>query len=535
MDQEKEGQPMYPTLARLLATLAVIAGSLMVTSASPTRARMERGPQSAASYINPDTGLATENPDVNPDSSCETPDRQDAQQVSDPGQTNRNVHNDACLFDADYNNFDGWITFESKGAGVISACPDPDDAGPKTALLEDHDGNGLNEHCHQSGFQSKGTDGDGEYHARMNDDTAPGTQRVTFCYDPDQDGCADESVRDGISIYWVNAPTFAYPYLNPDTGTATENPDVDPDSECETPDKKDAQQLSDPGMTNRNVHNDACLFMVRDPNSNFDGAASFDSSGVGYISACPDPDDVGPKIAFTTDTNGDGLADRCTQTGFQSKGTDGDREYHARLNSDSMVGLQDVTFCYDPDQDGCSDESVKDGISIYWVDAPRSARAYINPDTGLPTENPDVDPNSSCETPDQEDDQQLSDAGMSNRNVHNDACLFNVRDFNSLFDGLASFESSGVGYIFACPDPDDAGSKTALLEDHDGDGLNEHCHLSGFQSKGTTGDGEYHSRMNNDTSPGDQWVRFCYDPDQDGCADESVRDVIVIHWSALRD
>ena len=46
-------------------------------------------PQRAVSYINPDNGAATENPDVNDNSNCASPDRYDVQQLSDPGATNR--------------------------------------------------------------------------------------------------------------------------------------------------------------------------------------------------------------------------------------------------------------------------------------------------------------------------------------------------------------------------------------------------------------------------------------------------------------
>jgi hypothetical protein len=43
----------------------------------------------AASYINPDTGTATANPDVDPNSSCFRPDQYDMQRFSDPGTANR--------------------------------------------------------------------------------------------------------------------------------------------------------------------------------------------------------------------------------------------------------------------------------------------------------------------------------------------------------------------------------------------------------------------------------------------------------------
>lgn len=107
-----------------------------------------------------------------------------------------------------------------------------------------------------------------------------------------------------------------------------------------------------------------------------------------------------------------------------------------------------------------------DGRGIY--DGSGRASSYINGDAGV---NADVDPNSSCYQPDQYDKQRFSDpspTGPGNRNVHNDACFLD-RNGNKL-NGPASFESSGVGFISACPDPDGAGPQTALLTDKNGDG-----------------------------------------------------------------
>ncbi len=78
----------------------------------------------ASSYINPDTGAATANPDVDPGSNCYRPDQSDKQKFSDPGTTNRNVHNDACFLDRDGNKLNGPASFQSSGVGSISACPD---------------------------------------------------------------------------------------------------------------------------------------------------------------------------------------------------------------------------------------------------------------------------------------------------------------------------------------------------------------------------------------------------------------------------
>ncbi len=79
----------------------------------------------AASYINRDTGAATENADVDRGSSCASPDQRDKQRLSDPGTANRNVHNDACFLDPKGQKVNGPASFQSSGVGFISACPTP--------------------------------------------------------------------------------------------------------------------------------------------------------------------------------------------------------------------------------------------------------------------------------------------------------------------------------------------------------------------------------------------------------------------------
>ncbi|MGQ0608317.1 MAG: CHRD domain-containing protein [Chloroflexota bacterium] len=155
----------------------------------------------ASSYINADTDLATFNENVSADSSCETPDQDDTQTVSSAGGTENNVHNDACLFDALGLDVDAQVSFASSGVGVISACPDPDGSGPKTATLS---GDALT--CTLSGYQESGgaMAGDFEYHARLNSEAA-GTQTVVFCADPEGNGCGDATVSDTITITWVDA------------------------------------------------------------------------------------------------------------------------------------------------------------------------------------------------------------------------------------------------------------------------------------------------------------------------------------------
>jgi hypothetical protein len=163
-----------------------------------------RGGVRAASYINPDTGAATENPDVDRNSSCTNPDQRDNQRLSDPGTANRNVHNDACFLDGKGKKVNGPASFQSSGVGFISACPDPDGAGPAYAKLSDTDRDGRNDLCFQSSYQKTGAAGDFEFHARLNNTSMPGTQYVVWCADADANGCRDERVKDDITITWDN-------------------------------------------------------------------------------------------------------------------------------------------------------------------------------------------------------------------------------------------------------------------------------------------------------------------------------------------
>jgi hypothetical protein len=202
-------------------TIAASAIALLVGTSAAVGAE---APTTASAYVNPDTGTATENGNVAEGSSCMSPDRRDRQALSDEGGSNRNVHVDACLSTSDGAPFDGMATFASTGRGSISACPDPDQAvaqvpqvmnGPRLAFVHDHDGDGRNDHCHQTGYQERDAAGDEEYHVRVNNDTKRGRQRVTFCYDPEQDasadasgqpaghGCADSSVKSRVVVVWT--------------------------------------------------------------------------------------------------------------------------------------------------------------------------------------------------------------------------------------------------------------------------------------------------------------------------------------------
>ena len=203
-------------LTKQLALATAAAGMLALTGGTAAQAHHSYGAEAgstsgrAASYVNPDTGAATANPDVDPTSSCFSSDQSDKQQFSDPGTANRNVHNDACFLD-DGIKVDGFASFESSGVGFISACPDPDGAGPKVAVLSDKNNDGRNDLCFQSGYQMKGMAGDLEFHARLNNNRGTaGTQYVTWCSDTDRDGCSDERNSSSIRIDWSADGTAAY-------------------------------------------------------------------------------------------------------------------------------------------------------------------------------------------------------------------------------------------------------------------------------------------------------------------------------------
>jgi hypothetical protein len=186
--------------SRSIAVAGLASICLLLTGGAAAVAQTpSAGP---ASYINPDKGMPTENSDVDPSSSCETPDQTDGQTVGTESSGAGNVHNDACLLDASGNNVDAQVAFESSGAGLIFGCPDPDGDGPKTAS------NTKNRTlCVLSGFEAGGANGaagDGEYHARLVSGT-PGVQTVTFCADPEGDGCSNAAARSSITITWSAA------------------------------------------------------------------------------------------------------------------------------------------------------------------------------------------------------------------------------------------------------------------------------------------------------------------------------------------
>ena len=158
----------------------------------------------------------------------------------------------------------------------------------------------------------------------------------------------------------------AVSYINRDAGTASQNNGIPLGSDCGTPTRHDARQhVSRTDAAENNVHNDACL-LDRDGRK-VDGRATYESYGVGYISACPDPDDGGSKTARLSDRDDDGRSDRCVQSGYQNKGVAGDRQFHARFNSRGLVGLQSIRWCYDRGETGCHDDDIQDHITIRWV------------------------------------------------------------------------------------------------------------------------------------------------------------------------
>ena len=157
-------------------------------------------------------------------------------------------------------------------------------------------------------------------------------------------------------------------YINGDAG---KNADVDPNSSCYRPDQYDMQAFSsaasgNPG--NNNVHNDAC-FLDRNGVKRGQGiGATFQASGTGYISACPDPDGAGPEVRILRDLNGDGRNDSCFQSSYQDNPAlaAGDDEYHARVNNTGMAGSQQVKWGMDRDADGRIDGYDVDSVKVDW-------------------------------------------------------------------------------------------------------------------------------------------------------------------------
>ncbi|MDQ3244169.1 MAG: hypothetical protein M3Q09_10610 [Gemmatimonadota bacterium] len=59
----------------------------------------------------------------------------------------------------------------------------------------------------------------------------------------------------------------------------------------------------------------------------------------------------------------------------------------------------------------------------------------------------------------------------------------------------------------------------------------KHCFQSGYQEKEMAGDLEFHARLNNTASPGEQRVgRVVLRPEANGCSDSRVKSSNAINW-----
>lgn len=150
--------------------------------------------------------------------------------------------------------------------------------------------------------------------------------------------------------------------------------------------------------------------------------------------------------------------------------------------------------------------------------------AYIVPDTGKPTENSDVNSDSSCDTPDQVDVQATGDFDGNANNVHVDGCIYDAD--GGFLDTTVSFQTDGVGGIAACPDADGDGPKTATVSDPDNDGINEICTHTGYEDANQ----QYHVRVLSETV-GAQTVTMCTDPETNGCDDADPAGVSAVEIS----
>jgi hypothetical protein len=159
-------------------------------------------------------------------------------------------------------------------------------------------------------------------------------------------------------------------YVNPDKGMATENPDVAESSECETPVRSDTQPLGNEADGKGNVHVDACLFGAGD--ERVDTQAAFTVSGVGVISGCPDPDKEGPQTSKKTGST-------CVLSNYEAA----NEEYHVRVVS-STAGQQTVTFCADPEGDGCGNADQVSTVRVAWGTPTGGVATGGSSGTGLP-------------------------------------------------------------------------------------------------------------------------------------------------------
>ena len=179
-------------------------------------------------------------------------------------------------------------------------------------------------------------------------------------------------------------------YINPDVGGRFANPDVAADSSCFKKDQYDMQAFSDPlsgTPGNKNVHNDACFLDSNGKKQGKNIGATFQATGTGFISACPDPDgntEGGPSFRKLRDLTGpdgrpDGLNDSCFQSSYQENDAlpGGNFEYHARVNNTGMPGSQNVKWGMDSDADGRIDGWNNDSVKVDWsADGKQSFSSY---------------------------------------------------------------------------------------------------------------------------------------------------------------
>lgn len=190
-----------PRSAPVLLAAALALGPALLASSAAAQSATPR----PIAYINPDKGMATENPNVAASSECETPVQSDTQPLGDEASGAGNVHVDACLFDASDMRVDMQAAFTVSGVGTISGCPDPDKEGPQTATKTGNT-------CVLSNFEADNS----ELHVRVVSATA-GLQTVTFCADPEGNGCADADATSTVRVTW-GAPTGGVA-----TGGSTDN------------------------------------------------------------------------------------------------------------------------------------------------------------------------------------------------------------------------------------------------------------------------------------------------------------------------
>ena len=173
------------TPAAALAVFAAAAAPLLMLAPAASAAG-----ERPSAYVNPDKGMPTENPNVAASSECETPERSDTQPLGNEADGKGNVHVDACLFDASDKRVDTQAAFTVSGVGVIAACPDPDKEGPQTSKK-------TGDSCVLSNFEAANS----EYHVRVVSGTA-GQQTVSFCADPEGDGCGNAESSSTVRVTW---------------------------------------------------------------------------------------------------------------------------------------------------------------------------------------------------------------------------------------------------------------------------------------------------------------------------------------------